>query len=79
MLEDPYEYTPDRPRLIIPAILWFLSIVFAIGVVLLMVGCAPAEIQAQVCYLRFMGKTEEGYTVVTQACMSPEQFAEGQK
>lgn len=43
-------------------------------------GCATAEdITTQVCYLRYMGKSEEGYTVVMQACQSPESFAASQQ
>ena len=37
------------------------------------------EVVAKVCYMRYMGKSEEGYTVVVQACQSPESFAESQK
>lgn len=42
-------------------------------------GCATAELTAQVCYMRHMGETEEGYAVVMQACQSPEAFAASQQ
>lgn len=43
-------------------------------------GCATSgELTAQVCYMRHMGTTEEGYAVVMQACQSPESFAASQQ
>ena len=56
-------------------------IFFAIAGALLLgplMGCATDPV-AQVCYMRHMGRTEEGYTVVMQACQSPEDFQAGQK
>lgn len=72
----------EKPRLIIPVLLWLAILGVLIGSGFLLNGCATQakeEIVAQVCYLRFMGKTEEGYTVVMQACQSPENFTASQK
>lgn len=75
MLEDPYEYTPEKPLLIIPAILWFISIIFSIGVVLLLTGCATPqeeEVWHRVCYEQFIGKDERGLMVVRHFCVKEE-------
>jgi hypothetical protein len=58
----------------------FLAIAGAIVLGPLM-GCAasPPEVVAQVCYMRALGRTEDGHTVVLQACQSPEAFQAGQK
>ena len=57
----------------------FLAIAFALILGPLM-GCATAEeVTAKVCYMRHIGKTEEGYTIVLQACQSPESFAASQQ
>ena len=57
----------------------FLAIAFALILGPLM-GCATAEeVTAQVCYMRHIGKTEDGYTIVLQACQSPESFAASQQ
>ena len=61
---------------------WVLIAGLVLAIVLMIPGCATQaqeEIVTQVCYLKFMGKTEEGYTVVMQACQSPEQFAARQQ
>lgn len=68
----------EKPRLIIPVLLWLAILGVLIGSGFLLGGCAT-EIRTEVCYLRFMGKTEEGYTVVMSACQSPEQFAASQQ
>lgn len=50
-----------------------------LAVILLPVmGCATAR-DAEVCFMRIMGQTEDGTTVVAQQCMTPEAFAESQK
>lgn len=47
----------------------------------LLSGCAtPTEdVITQVCFLRPMGRTSEGYAVVLQACQSPEAFSASQR
>jgi hypothetical protein len=45
-------------------------------------GCATtteAEPEARVCFLQLLGRTESGLSVVRQACLTEEQFAETQK
>lgn len=72
---------PERkPRLIIPVLIW-IGLLLGVGMLLVgLSGCADtAEIRAEVCYLKFMGNTEDGYTVVMSACQSPEKFAESQQ
>lgn len=72
---------PERKSsLMIPVLIW-IGLLLGFGMLLVgLSGCAQtAEIRAEVCYLRFMGQTEEGYTVVMQACQSPEKFAESQQ
>ena len=46
-----------------------------------LLGCATAEEEmvAKVCYMRVMGRTEDGNTVVMQACQSPESFKSSQQ
>lgn len=80
---------PERPRFVpvrkpgltlISLFIW-LGLVAALGMLIVgLSGCAtaPAEPAAQVCYLKMMGTTDDGCTVVMQACVSPEKFAEGQ-
>lgn len=55
-----------------------MSYLLALAAIVFLAGCA-SEPTAQVCYLRFMGKTDQGFTVVIQACVSPEAYAEAQK
>lgn len=50
----------------------------ALLVALLLFGCAGTR-DAEVCYLKLMGQTEDGFTVVAQQCMTPAAFAESQK
>lgn len=64
----PAESNPHRVR--ITALMVLLA--FLLG------GCAAAE-PAKVCYLKALGATEDGFTVVAQQCMTPEAFAESQK
>jgi hypothetical protein len=48
--------------------------------IILLAGCAtPAEPETHVCFMKLLGHTEQGYSVVTQQCMTPEAFAESQK
>jgi hypothetical protein len=44
-------------------------------------SCATvaSEPTAQVCFMRAIGQTEDGNTVVLQACQSPEEFQASQK
>lgn len=46
---------------------------------LLLAGCASPSPRSEVCFLRLLGNTEDGMSVVAQACMTPEEFAESQK
>lgn len=49
---------------------------------ILLAGCAtpaPSEPETHVCFMKLLGHTEQGYSVVTQQCMTPEAFAESQK
>ena len=41
-------------------------------------GCA-AELRDEVCYEKFMGRTDDGLNVVRHLCMTPEAFVEAQK
>lgn len=79
--EDAFDgYEPKRkPKLTIVSLFIWLGFVAAFSMLIVgLSGCAT-ETRTEVCYLRVMGKTEEGYTVVMQACQSPEQFTESQK
>lgn len=44
-----------------------------------MVGCATMEPESRVCFMKLMGRTEGGLSVVATHCMTQEQFAESQK
>lgn len=46
--------------------------------IVILAGCATAR-DAEVCYVKPMGNTEEGLIVVLQQCLTPEAFAESQK
>lgn len=65
MLEDPYEYEPApinyRP--------WWLDVLIGIGcafafavIISGLIGCTTTR-DAEVCYMKAIGMTEEGYTV----------------
>lgn len=44
MLEDPYEYGwQEKPRLIIPALIWLGIIIASIVLALMLTGCATEE------------------------------------
>jgi hypothetical protein len=43
-----------------------------------LMGCATNDAM-NVCFVKMMGHTEDGLTVIAQHCMSPEAFAESQK
>lgn len=58
---------------------FFIFLGLVIGMLLgPLYGCST-EMRSEVCYLRLLGKTEQGYTVVAQACQSPEAFAASQR
>jgi hypothetical protein len=43
-------------------------------------GCATEKKpDPQVCYLKLLGNTEEGFSVVLQQCVTPEEFRAAQK
>lgn len=45
-----------------------------------LMGCATQkEADVKVCYMKLMGSTEEGYSVVAQHCVSAEEFQAAQK
>jgi hypothetical protein len=68
-----------KPRLTVISLFIWLGIVAAFGMLIVgLSGCA-SDMRSEVCYLRVLGKTEEGYTVVAQACQSPERFAASQR
>lgn len=77
--EHEEEKLKPRP-IILPLLAWLAFIGFSIVLLTLAVGCATEQkAEPQVCYLKLMGQTEEGYTVVMQACVTPEQFKAAQK
>lgn len=76
------EYQTRKPKLtLVGLFIWLGIVAAAVMVIAGLSGCAKPqkELVASVCYLRVMGTTEEGYTVVMQACQSPESFAESQQ
>lgn len=73
---------PERKsRFMIPVIIWIAIIAAVMAIVTGLSGCATPQQEpvAQVCYVRIMGQTEEDYTMVMQACQTPEKFAESQQ
>ena len=66
----------EAGQTILPMPFWVALIAAALA---LLPGCATTEPSAQVCFMRMMGVTEHGYSVVQQLCMTPEAFAESQK
>jgi hypothetical protein len=73
------ETLTPRP-IILPVLVW---IGIAIGVGCLVVGisgCATTGSDVyQICYVKVMGRTEDGTLVAAQTCMTPDAFAESQK
>lgn len=63
------------------AVLVRVVIWIGIGLALFLIfGCATEEqVRQEVCFERFMGRTDQGDNVVMHACMTPEAFAEAQK
>jgi len=80
------EYEEDKRirqrTIILPLILWLGVIACVIGI-LGSLGCAtPKESpspRTEVCYLRLLGQTEDGMSVVATHCMTPEQFKGAQQ
>lgn len=76
-------HAEDRKMLSLKVLKWLVLA----GIVLLafagLSGCATTatapEPQMSVCFMKLMGMTEDGTTVVAQSCMSPEAFAETQR
>lgn len=67
---------PDERLTILPLPFW--AALFAAFLVVIS-GCATTAKDAEVCYVKPMGNTEEGFIVVLQQCMTPEAFQAGQK
>lgn len=65
----------DEAGLTVLPLYFWLALV---AVALLLSGCATRP-QTEVCFMKVMGQTPEGYTVVGTHCMTPEAFAESQK
>ena len=61
---------------VFPLPFWFLLLC---GALFSCTGCASAESVTSVCFMKVMGATEDGFTVVGQTCVTPEVFAESQK
>lgn len=65
---------------------WWLEVLLSFGCVVTAVliiaslaGCATTTREAEVCYMKPIGLTEQGFTVAFQQCMTPEAFQESQK
>lgn len=69
-------FYPERRHTVVP-----YAVLLGIGFAMLifLVGCAATKPEQKVCFVKFLGKTEEGMVVVNQVCMTPEAFAESQK
>lgn len=72
MLEDPYEYAPEKPRLIIPALIWLGCIAAAIFIAVQLSGCATAAPFQGVCALKPLGQNDQGIVVVLAHCEARE-------
>jgi hypothetical protein len=66
----------DAGLTILPLPFW--AALFAAFLVVIS-GCASTARDAEVCYIKPMGNTEEGLIVVLQQCITPEAFEEAQK
>jgi hypothetical protein len=77
---DSQNGTDSRP-IIFPLIAWLAAIGFLIVFLVLLAGCATEKKpnDPKVCYLKLLGQTEEGYTVVVQQCVTTEEFQAAQK
>lgn len=66
---------------------WLLALVILL-VGSLLAGCATppkeekpkaASFTLMVCYMKYLGQTDEGYTVAAEQCLTPEEFEALQK
>jgi hypothetical protein len=85
MLEDPFSYMDRKQERCYWRRVGF-GLFFAIAAALLLIpmlsGCATTgteQPEQRVCYVQFLGKTENGWTVIAQQCVTPEAFAAAQK
>lgn len=71
---------PRRP-IILPLVIWIAMLGCLAWLVLSISGCAdaPKVNEPKVCYLKLLGNTEEGFSVVLQQCVTPEEFKAAQK
>lgn len=73
-------YDRRRRPIVVPFTVWFLIIVSVIVICLTLPGCASVtKEETQVCFLKYLGGTESGLSVVRSLCMTEAQFAEMQK
>ena len=77
------EHEPEqkyRRPIILPLICWIGFVLGLIFVLAALSGCASSPSpRSEVCFLRLLGTTDDGLSVVRSVCMTPEQFAESQK
>lgn len=77
-IHPEYQKTAKPRPIILPLIIW-IGVILAVLVLMAgLSGCATTE-ESKVCFMKLLGQTEQGYSVVVQSCMTPEQFAESQK
>ncbi len=75
-LTEWFEGRSVDDQTILPLPFWALLL---LALIVLLPGCATAEPESKVCFMQLMGRTESGLSVVRQACLTEEQFAETQK
>lgn len=66
----------EKQSTVLPMPFWLCLVAVAL---ILIQGCATTEPESKVCFMQLMGRTQSGLSVVRQACMTEEQFAESQK
>lgn len=69
-----------RRPIVLPFFIWALIVASVIVICIALPGCASVtKEETQVCFLKYLGGTESGLSVVRSLCMTEAQFAEMQK
>jgi hypothetical protein len=78
MLNWRWEKEPQARPWWLEVAISFCCVVTAVLIIASLAGCATSR-DAEVCYMKPIGLTEQGFTVAFQQCMTPEAFQESQK
>lgn len=88
MLEDPFGWTAQEEKQV--RCYWrrvgfgfFLAVAAALVLIPMLAGCSSLpDIHPpddKICFVQLIGKTDEGWSVLAERCMTPEAFERSQK